>query len=167
MRVLQKTIDMIEQDKDRAIHIYEIMLAKMADDDGNLVVLSQMADRYLEQASRATDNIIRLANVMQKLKAAKESGKKGASDFKDILNELDLEGKSPFMQKDAKGDTVVVAPQVGGAEDVKITDAQKQKENSEKKSNTGNNPVVKSYKDLATKKPESGDEEIQLETDFE
>jgi hypothetical protein len=107
MKVLQKTIDMIEQDKDRAIHIYEVMLGKMEKDDGNLVVLTQMADRYLEQASRATDNILKLASVMQRLKAARDAGKGKKNEFKDILASLELETSSPFMQKNDKGEITV------------------------------------------------------------
>lgn len=161
MKVLQKTMDMIEQDKDRAVHIYEIMLQKMATDDGNLVVLSQMADRYLEQASRATDNILRLANVMQKLKSARDNKKSGSrNDFKEILDSLDLEGTSPFMQKNAKGEITVGSSKetiVSGAE---ITPANK----PEEKNKIEPEPPDSDKTDKPLR--EDTDRDIELETDF-
>jgi len=104
MRVLQRAIDVIEEDRQRAIDLFDIMKEKMMEDDSNMVVLSQMADKYLDQSTKSNEHIIKLAAVMERLKKGK-GDKDVDSKFAEYLKELDLEGVTPI--KYAKGQAVV------------------------------------------------------------
>lgn len=173
MKVLQKAIDEIESDKNRAVELYDIMMVKMKADDGNLVVLSQMADRYLEQATRGTENLIKLAGVMQRLQQAKNN-KKEKTDFKAILDELDLEGATPFFQKNAKGQMTVGARTEKAPErpPESRTTSSPDSEDRPKEPEVKGPEVSLKVTEEKTKKPEDKQEEtpdspdIELETDF-
>lgn len=99
MKVLQRAYDETGENRDRALQLYDHMQNAMLQNKGDLVVLSQMADRYLEQATRQTELLVRLVGVMQKLKQF--SGKQEGvltTDVNALLEILDNNKITPFSQ---------------------------------------------------------------------
>jgi hypothetical protein len=97
MKVLQRAYDETGENRDRALKLYDHMENAMLNNKGDLVILSQMADRYLEQATRQTELLVRLVGVMQKLKQF--SGGKGEglmTDVNQLLELLDNNKITPF-----------------------------------------------------------------------
>lgn len=103
MKVLQRAYDETGQNRDRALKLYDHMEQAMLTNKGDLVVLSQMADRYLEQASRQTELLVRLVAVMQKLKQFSGGDTRGLiSDVNSLLEILDKNQISPFKKPEKK-----------------------------------------------------------------
>jgi len=98
MRVLQRAYDETGENRDRALKLYDHMEQNMITNKGDLVVLSQMADRYLEQATRQTELLVRLVGVMQKLKQfdGKPETKGVMTDVNQILEFMDKQSITPF-----------------------------------------------------------------------
>ena len=76
MKILQRIWNETLVNREKALEMYGIMAEKMKADDGNLVVLAQMADKWLDQSNKATDQLVKMAAVMQKLKQARDNTKK-------------------------------------------------------------------------------------------
>jgi len=95
--ILQRAYEETEENRNRALKLYDHMENAMINNKGDLVVLSQMADRYLEQASRQTEILVRLVGVMQKLKqySGNEDGK-FLTDVNQLLEQLDKNKVTPF-----------------------------------------------------------------------
>lgn len=101
MKVLQRAYDETKENRDRALKLYDHMEAAMLSNKGDLVILSQMADRYLEQSSRQTELLVRLVSVMQKLKqfsSSKEDQKSLMKDVNVLLEILDNNKITPFTK---------------------------------------------------------------------
>ena len=99
MKVLQRAYDETGENRDRALKLYDHMEQNMLQNKGDLVVLSQMADRYLEQATRQTELLVRLVGVMQKLKqfSGKPEEIRGVmTDMNALLEVLDNSKITPF-----------------------------------------------------------------------
>ena len=97
IKVLQRTYTETEENRTRALKLYDHMENAMIQNKGDLVVLSQMADRYLEQASRQTEILVKLAAVMQKLKQFADVGDgKILTDVNQLLETLDKNKITPF-----------------------------------------------------------------------
>jgi len=127
LKVLERTYVETAENRDRALKLYDHMEQNMVANKGDLVVLSQMADRYLEQASRQTEILVRLAGVMQKLKqfGGAEDGKI-LTDVNALLQKLDEAKVSPFTMGGKDGhrtekieDPKVVEPEKSG--DIQLT----------------------------------------------
>ena len=116
MKILQRIWNETLVNREKALEMYGIMAEKMTADDGNLVVLAQMADKWLEQANKATDQLVKMAAVMQKLKQARDNTKKQEtvkdedfftkviSDFEVLDNNpLKPRGKTPPKSNDDPG----------------------------------------------------------------
>lgn len=108
IKLIQKIIDDTEENRVMSVKLYNHMEAAMMSNKGDLVVLSQMADRYLEQSTRQADILVKLAQVMQKLRQTEDEANKDAdgnqkkNDYTKIISELDLITKSPFIRKTHK-----------------------------------------------------------------
>jgi len=99
MKVLQRAYDETSENRTRALKLYDHMEVAMMLNKGDLVVLSQMADKYLEQATRQTELLIRLVGVMQKLKqfSNKPEDQSGLlSDVNSLIATLDKNQITPF-----------------------------------------------------------------------
>lgn len=99
MEVLQIVKDQTTENRDRALRLYDHMEASMLQNKGDLVVLSQMADKYLEQASRQTEILTRLLITMQKLKQFSgdpNEQKNLMTDVNSLLEVLDKNQITPF-----------------------------------------------------------------------
>jgi hypothetical protein len=107
---IQRVYKETEENRDKAMKLYDHMENAMLHNKGDLIVLSQMADKYLEQATRQTDMLVRLAQVMQKLNQVEEDrdpkGKGVVSDINHLITQLDLDNMTPFIRKE-KGKSVV------------------------------------------------------------
>jgi hypothetical protein len=111
VKVLQRTYKETEENRDRALKLYDHMENAMVANKGDLVVLSQMADRYLEQASRQTEILVRLAGVMQKLKQyAGDDGGKLMTDVNSLLEQLDKNKVTPFTIGQKKPQVIQLPP---------------------------------------------------------
>jgi len=105
IKLIQRIMDETEENRNKANKLYQHMETAMLSNKGDLVVLSQMADRWLEQASRQADILVKLAQVMQKLRQTEDEANKDPkekqtkTDYTKILAELDLITKSPFIRK--------------------------------------------------------------------
>jgi len=106
IKLIQRIMDETEENRNKANKLYQHMETAMMSNKGDLVVLSQMADRWLEQASRQADILVKLAQVMQKLRQTEDEAnkddpkeKQSKTDYTKILSELDLITKSPFIRK--------------------------------------------------------------------
>ena len=97
IKVLQRAYDETNENRQRALKLYDHMEIAMLAHQGDLVILSQMADRYLEQATRQTELIIRLAGVMQKLKQFSSKG--AVTEINALLEILDKNKITPFSIK--------------------------------------------------------------------
>jgi hypothetical protein len=99
MKVLQRAYDETNENRSRALKLYDHMENAMLINKGDLVILSQMADRYLEQATRQTELLVRLVAVMQKLKQFSGQPASGInSDVNSLLEILDNNKITPFTQ---------------------------------------------------------------------
>ena len=97
MRVLQRVYDETEENRDRALKLYDHMEAAMLGNKGDLVVLSQMADHYLEQATRQSEMLVKLVAVQQKLNQFGANPEKGLmTDVNTLLEVLDKNSITPF-----------------------------------------------------------------------
>jgi hypothetical protein len=101
--LIQRIMTETDENRSSAMKLYDHMEKAMLANKGDLIVLSQMADNYLEQATRQTETLVKLAQVMQKLKHEDKDDKGGKSeektDYTALLQELDLMNKSPFIRK--------------------------------------------------------------------
>lgn len=112
IKLIQKIIDDTEENRVMSVKLYNHMEAAMMSNKGDLVVLSQMADRYLEQSTRQADILVKLAQVMQKLRQTEDEANKDSegnqkkTDYTKILQDLDMIQKTPFDRKN-RGKEVV------------------------------------------------------------
>jgi len=117
MRVLQRVFDETDENRKRALKLYDHMEQAMLNNKGDLIILSQMADHYLEQATRQTEILARLTQVMQKLNQFKpESGKIIMSDVNSLIEVLDKNQITPFTQVKLKKVVNENAPQIENVE---------------------------------------------------
>lgn len=100
--LLQRVYKETEENRDKALKLYEHMENAMLQNKGDLVILSQMADRYLEQATRQTDALVNLARVMQKLREvdnkpdSPSKNREIENDINMVLEKFDIAKMSPF-----------------------------------------------------------------------
>jgi hypothetical protein len=113
INLIQRIMTETDENRSSAMKLYDHMEKAMLANKGDLIVLSQMADNYLEQATRQTETLVKLAQVMQKLKEKDKDDKGGKSeektDYTALLQELDLMNKSPFIRKTKSKEVVTLS----------------------------------------------------------
>ena len=100
-QLIERIIAETKENRDKALSIFDTMAAKMSENDGNLIMLGQNADRYLDQATKTTAELVKVAAVYTRLavfKKMKDEGKNISDDFfTDVLGIIhSLPGNSPF-----------------------------------------------------------------------
>ena len=96
-----------EENRERAIRMYEMMETYMNNDKGDLIILSQMADKYLSEATKQTEMLVKLSATLQKLNQYNEDSNKNKNkkpvdildDLLSIQNKMDDAGVSPFKHQ--------------------------------------------------------------------
>lgn len=100
-KLIERIIEETKENRTEALTVFKTMAEKMNENDGNLIILGQNADRYLDQATKQTSELVKLAAVYTRLvvlKKMKEEGKPTPdSFFTDVLGIIHtLPGNSPF-----------------------------------------------------------------------
>lgn len=96
---IKRVIEETQETRDKALSMYDTLLATIekANNNSNAVaMLAPVANFYLAEATKQTEQLVKLAAVMQKLKATKvmekgmgQSDGLGNFDFRGALEELD------------------------------------------------------------------------------
>ena len=69
--VLSRAFEETLENRKKALDVYDKITNKMNESDTNLAVLGSFGQNYLDVATKQTQELVKLASVMQKLKATK------------------------------------------------------------------------------------------------
>jgi len=96
LRIYKET----EENRTSALELVNLMKEKMKKNDGDLMVLSQMADKYFEQVTKQTEQLVKLSSVFQRflseepVDTPKEEKEDPNKFFQKAINDLDEENKT-------------------------------------------------------------------------
>lgn len=67
--VLKRAFEETQENRNKALTVYDQITEEMGKSQGNLAILGTFAQNYLDTATKQTSELIKLATVMQRLKA--------------------------------------------------------------------------------------------------
>ncbi len=87
--VLNRAFIETQENRNKALETYDTLTKKMSESDGNLAIMGTYAQNYLDTATKQTSELIKLAGVMQRLKATKIVGDNpNAFDKTQVFNQV-------------------------------------------------------------------------------
>ena len=87
--VMNRAFTETQENRTKALDVYDSLVKKMGENDGNLAIMGTYAQSYLDVATKQTSELVKLAGVMQRLKATKIVGDNpGAFDTKQIFSQV-------------------------------------------------------------------------------
>ena len=92
--VLKRIYYETKENREKALKVYDKIVEKMEESDGNLAIMGSFAQNYLDTATKQTSELVKLAAVQQRLKATKIlKDNPGTTDtallFQQVITHLD------------------------------------------------------------------------------
>lgn len=99
--VLKRAFDETQENRKKALDVYDDIATKMKNSDANLAIMGSFAQNYLDVATKQTSELVKLVGVMQRLKATKTLGENpglldGAQIYSQVIQQLDDAKITPY-----------------------------------------------------------------------